>query len=190
MGLLKIHIFDDPVLRQKAEPITEITERHHQLARDMAETMYAAPGIGLAANQIGILERIIVLDVGWPHLEEDDEDEKQPLAMINPEILEESVEDDEYSEGCLSLPEIEGDVWRPSKITVRYQALSGETVTKECEGLYGRCVQHEIDHLNGILFFDRMAEAKRRKLTVALRELGEREPEEGQTRSAKAPSGS
>lgn len=181
---MDIFIYDDPVLRKKAEPIGEVTERHRELAGEMAATMYAAAGIGLAGPQVGVLERIIVVDTEWSHGEEDNPNPKQPITMINPEILEETVEDDVYREGCLSIPGLEGDVWRPIGIKVRYQNLEGETVEIEAEDLFARCIQHEIDHLDGILFIDRMPPKDRKKLTIPLQELIESPPPEGRVRTA------
>lgn len=180
---MDIYIFDDPVLRKKAKPIKTITERHRDLAREMAETMYAASGIGLAGPQVGVLERIILVDVEWGRGDEDDPVPRQPITMINPEILEETVEDDVYKEGCLSIPGLEGDVWRPVGIKVRYQTLEGETLEIEAEDLFARCIQHEIDHLDGILFIDRMPPKERKKLNVPLDELASSQPGPGRTRS-------
>jgi peptide deformylase len=169
MALLPITLYGETPLRETARPIEAITERHQALARDMAETMYQARGIGLAANQVGLLERIIIVDVNW------NEDERKPnlrpVAMINPEVLEESVEDEESSEGCLSLPGINGDVWRPLRIRYRYLTIHGKRVETEAEGLEARCILHEIDHLNGVLFIDRMSAAERAKLAGKLAQL-------------------
>ncbi len=171
MPALKIRYFDDPVLRQKARPIDRIEERHHRLARDLTDTMYLASGIGLAANQVGVLERMIVLDVQWARAPETSRPNPQPTVMLNPEIVEESVEDAQAEEGCLSLPGIVGDVWRATRVLVRFQRLTGETVELECRDLLARCVQHEIDHLHGVLFIDRVPEAQRRALAGPLRKL-------------------
>ena len=171
MALREILIYDDPALRQVAKHVKEITAEHRELASDMAETMYDASGIGLAAVQVGVLQRLIVVDAEWARGEEDDRPPKEPLTMINPEIVEESDEDEDYKEGCLSLPEIEGDVWRSTKIKVKYQDLDGQEVVQDAEDLLARCIQHEIDHLNGVLFIDRMSETKRKKLNNALRRL-------------------
>lgn len=171
MALMEIKLYDDPVLREKARLIAAVEERHRQLGADMAETMYAAHGIGLAANQVGLTERIIVVDVDWPEVDSDDWRDYQPTVMINPEVLEESADDDVYEEGCLSLPEINGEVWRPVSIRYRYTDLDG--VTHECEAsdLQARCIMHEIDHLDGILFIDRMATEPRRGLAGKLAKL-------------------
>ena len=170
MAMLDIYIYDDPILRQTARPVEKITERHRQLAHDMAETMYATNGIGLAANQVGLLERLIVVDVEWSE-RRGNKNPRNPIAMLNPEILEESDNDDMVSEGCLSLPEIEGNVWRPVHIRYRYMDLNGQTVEAEAEDMKARCIQHELDHLNGILFIDRMAAEERQKLAGKLARL-------------------
>lgn len=178
MPTLPISYYGQSVLREQARPIEKISERHRQLARDMAETMYEARGIGLAANQVGVLERLIVVDVDWSDRKSKKEVQpRAPIAMINPELIEESVEDDVYCEGCLSIPEIDGDVWRPFKIRYRYTDLAGDRVEETAEGLKARCIQHEIDHLNGTLFIDHLTPETRGKLAgklTALRQkLGE-----------------
>ncbi len=169
MPKLPIRIYDDPVLREKARPIAAVENRHRELARDMIDTMYAARGIGLAANQVGSLERIIIVDVDWADREEDGiSPVRQPEVLINPEVLEESADDDESSEGCLSLPGIDGDVWRSLHIRYRYTDLEGRVHEAEAEDLKARCILHEVDHLDGILFIDRMIEENRRKLAGRL----------------------
>ncbi|HPK01181.1 MAG TPA: peptide deformylase [Candidatus Sumerlaeota bacterium] len=171
MPLLPIRIYDDPILRETARPIEQVTDRLRALARDMAETMYEARGIGLAANQIGELERIIVVDVDWASRNGRRALPRNPLTLINPEILDDSVEDDVCSEGCLSIPGVEGDVWRPVRIRYRYTDLEGRTHEDEAEGLRARCIQHEIDHLNGVLFIDRMTPEERARLAGALAQI-------------------
>ena len=151
---------------------------------DMLETMYAAPGIGLAAPQVGELKRVIVLDI-------DREDVKTgPLLMANPEIIEASDEDVTYEEGCLSVPEHYSDVVRPAKVTVRYLDRDGETQEMACEGLLATCVQHEIDHLDGILFIDHISALKRnmilRKLLKARKEKERDEAEASRRRKPKS----
>jgi peptide deformylase len=176
MSSLAIHVYGDPILRQKARTIARVEERHQQFARAMAEAMYGARGIGLAANQVGLLERLIVVDVEWSDrkTKADKGLERCPIMMINPEILDESVEDDQTAEGCLSLPEMEGSVWRPSRIRYRYLDLAGRAIEAEATGLLSRCIQHEIDHLDGVLFIDRMAPDAREKLAGKLASLRER----------------
>lgn len=171
MSKLEIRIYGDPVLHEVARPIEQITPRHRELAVDMIETMYASNGIGLAANQIGVAERIVIVDTGWAGKNGKKAQPRNPLVMINPEVIQEGVQDDVYSEGCLSLPEIEGDVWRPVRIKVRYQTLEGETVEREAAELEARCMMHEIDHLNGILFIDRIAPDERERLAGRLAQL-------------------
>lgn len=170
---MEILIYDDPGLRRKAEPIEKIEPRHEKLAADMTETMYDALGIGLAAVQVGVLERMIVVDVEWARAEEGEEPPKDPTVMINPQVLDESAEDESYKEGCLSLPNIEGDVWRPKVVRFRYETLEGEIVERSADELLARCIQHEIDHLDGVLFIDRMSETNRKKLRIALQRLNE-----------------
>jgi peptide deformylase len=142
----------------------------------MAEAMYAARGIGLAANQVGLIERLIVLDAEWTDrkTKADKGQERHPIALINPEILDESIEDDQSAEGCLSLPEMEGNIWRPSRIRYRYRDLTGRAIEAEATGLLARCIQHEIDHLDGVLFIDRMTPDAREKLAGKLASLRER----------------
>ena len=167
MALLPILTAPDPRLKKKSKPVETVDEGLRRLRDDMLETMYAAPGIGLAAPQIGELRRVIVLDI-------DREDVKTgPLFMANPEVIEASDEDATYEEGCLSVPEHYSDVVRPAKVTVRYLDRDGETRELACEGLLATCVQHEIDHLDGILFVDHISALKRnmilRKLAKAKR---------------------
>jgi len=172
MNKLDIKIYDDPLLREKARPIEAITAGHQQLAAEMAETMYQDRGIGLAANQVGVPERMIVIDVEWSEKRNGkNAHPPNPIAMLNPEILEEGTEDDVLNEGCLSLPEIEGDVWRPIHIRFRYQDLAGVAIEREADGLLARCVLHEVDHLNGVLFIDRLAAPERERLAGKLAKL-------------------
>ena len=175
MALLPILTAPDPRLKKKSKPVDTVDAETRQLMDDMLETMYAAPGIGLAAPQVGVLQRVIVLDI-------DREDTKTgPLFMANPEIVEASDEDAVYEEGCLSVPEHYSDVVRPARVTVRYLDRDGKRQDLACEGLLSTCVQHEIDHLDGILFIDHISALKRnmilRKL-LKLRKEKERETAE------------
>ncbi len=168
MAIKTILTAPDPRLKKKALPVASVDADVRQLMDDMLETMYAAPGIGLAAPQVDVLKRVIVLDI-------DREDTKTgPLMMANPEIVEASDEDATYEEGCLSLPEHYSDVVRPAKVTVRYLDRDGVQKDIACEGLLATCVQHEIDHLDGILFVDHISSLKRnmilRKLLKARKE--------------------
>lgn len=172
MSRLTIRIYDDPVLREVARPIEQITEQHRQLAADMTETMYESRGVGLAANQVGVAERMIVIDVEWSEKRNNGNAKaRNPMVMINPEILEESADDERESEGCLSLPQIEADVWRSVRVRFRYTDLNGKVHEEEATGLKARCLQHEVDHLNGILFIDRMAVNEREALAGQLAKL-------------------
>lgn len=157
MAKRPIILLPNPVLKQTAQPIETITEEVKQQAADMIETMYAAPGIGLAANQIGQLNRLIVLD---PHYR-DDQASRAAIVMINPEIVWESEEISVYEEGCLSIPQHYAEVERPLSVRVSYIDLSGERKEWVGENLASHCVQHEIDHLNGVLFIDHLSRLKR-----------------------------
>lgn len=167
MSILPIRMYGDPVLREKAQPITDITDDLRAFAEDMIETMYDANGIGLAANQVGDLRRIFVVDTG----ERDGRKGKFPEVFINPEILESSIEDDTYKEGCLSIPDLEGDVFRPVELKVRYMDLEGQVHEEEMDDIRARVFQHELDHLDGILFVDLMPDKARLKLVGALNKL-------------------
>ena len=155
MAKRPILILPDPRLRAVADPIVEIDKDIKALARDMLETMYEAPGIGLAAPQVGELKRIVVMD-----LSKDDEP-KDPIVMINPEITRFSDETVTTEEGCLSIPELYYDVERPSEVTVRYTDLEGNTVEAEATERFAICVQHELDHLDGVLYIDYLSRLKR-----------------------------
>ncbi len=155
MAKRPILILPDQRLRAVAEPIEKVDAEVKQLAADMLETMYDAPGIGLAAPQIGELRRIVVMDVAK-------EGEKpDPIVMINPEILKYSDETVVTEEGCLSIPEIYYEVERPAEVTVRYIDLEGKTVERDAADRLAICIQHEIDHLDGVLYIDYLSRLKR-----------------------------
>ena len=154
MALIPIILIPDPVLRKVASPVAEITDGIRQLLDDMAETMYDAPGIGLAAPQVNISERIIVMDCGR-------DEEPDLYKMINPEIVASSQERSVLEEGCLSIPNQTADVERPAHVDVRYLDVDGNEQMLHCEGLLAACVQHEIDHLDGLLFIDHISRLKR-----------------------------
>ncbi|MEW6048444.1 MAG: peptide deformylase [Bacillota bacterium] len=143
MAILPIRKVPDPVLRQKARPVQRVTRRHRRLIEDMKETMYDAPGVGLAANQVGVLERVIVVDPG-----------DRFMALINPEILEAEGKSVDV-EGCLSIPGITGYVERAQTVRVRALDERGHPVEFQAEGYLARIIQHEVDHLDGVLFTDR-----------------------------------
>ena len=154
MALIPIVMLPDPVLRAIADPVQEVTDGVRQLLDDMAETMYDAPGIGLAAPQINLSQRLIVMDCG-------SDEEPELYKMINPEIVNRSAELSILEEGCLSIPDQTADVQRPATVDVKYTDVNGAEQMVLCEGLLGACVQHEIDHLNGVLFIDHISRLKR-----------------------------
>lgn len=165
MAILPILVAPHPVLKQKAEPVKEVTPEIAKLMDDMLETMYDAPGIGLAAPQVGVSKRILVIDVSGR-----DEDPK-PLRMANPEVVWSSDDYSVYEEGCLSFPEQYADVERPARVKVTY---IDETNTKreiEADGLLATCIQHEIDHLEGIVFVDHVSTLKRNMIMRKLQKL-------------------
>ena len=155
MAILGIETLGSRVLREKAAPVEAVTDDVRRLVRDMIDTMYDAEGIGLAAPQVGISERILVVDVG------DEDENRQVHALINPVIVEFGKETEKASEGCLSIPGIEEMVTRPARVTVEALNPDGEPVRIEAEGLLARALQHEVDHLDGILFIDRLSSLKR-----------------------------
>ena len=159
MALLKILEFPDPRLRTRAQPVEKVDDALRELIEDMFETMYAAPGIGLAATQIDVHKRLLVADVSV--------EKNEPYVLINPEILEmdgEAVSE----EGCLSVPGYYEEVERAEHIRVRYLNRDGEQVESEFDGILGVCVQHEMDHLEGKLFVDYLSEAKRQRIRKRL----------------------
>jgi peptide deformylase len=155
MTIKPLIILPDPLLRQVSEPFERVDSDVKRLADDMLETMYDAPGIGLAAIQIGVSRRMLVLDVAK------EGEDKSPIVFINPEILSTSDERSTYEEGCLSIPDYYAEVERPAALTVRYLDLEGTQKTLEADGLLATCLQHEIDHLNGVLFIDHISRLKR-----------------------------
>jgi peptide deformylase len=181
MAIRPILTAPDPRLKKKSLPVASVDAEVRQLMDDMLETMYAAPGIGLAAPQVDMLKRVIVLDI------EREDTKTGPLFMANPEIVEASDEDATYEEGCLSVPEHYADVVRPAKVTVRYLDRDNVEQNLTCEGLLATCIQHEIDHLDGILFVDHISSLKRnmilRKLLKARKEA-ERDAADGKPAKA------
>jgi peptide deformylase len=160
MAKRSILILPDPVLRMKASPVAAVDDRVRALADDMLETMYDAPGIGLAAPQIGVLERIVVCDVATG-----EEEEPRPMVLVNPEILSASEELKPWEEGCLSIPDYTEEVMRPATIRVGYLDRNGERQEMDADGLLAVCLQHEIDHLDGVLFIDHLSRLKRERVT-------------------------
>lgn len=170
MALLPILIAPDPRLKQKADPVAEVNAGLRKLMDDMLETMYDAPGIGLAAPQVGVLKRVIVADISR------DGEERQPICLANPEILWSSDDTKPYDEGCLSLPEQFETVVRPARVRIGYLDRDNTAQEIEAEGLLAVVLQHEIDHLEGTLFVDHLSTLKRgmvmRKLKKVRRGLG------------------
>ncbi len=167
MALLYIRKYGDPVLRQKASRVDAFDEELAQFVEDMIETMQAAEGIGLAAPQVGVSRALCVVDVGLI------EEGKPPQVFINPEILEEFGEDVSMEEGCLSIPGVAEEVTRKEGIRLQYQDLQGNLHEMKCTGMLARVLQHEIDHLLGIFFTDRLGPMKRRLLAKKLRAIAE-----------------
>ena len=164
--LRRILTYPDRRLRKVCEPVGNVDDTLRALAADMLETMYEAPGIGLAAPQIGVLKRIIVLDC-----ENDRERSANPVIMFNPEILESSNETNVHEEGCLSIPDEYADVTRPKTVSVRWTGSDGGERTEEFDELWATCVQHEIDHLNGKLFIDHIGPVKRQMIIRRMNKL-------------------
>lgn len=175
MAILHILEVPDPRLKQISAPVTKFDDELRTLVADMFETMYEAPGIGLAAVQVGVPLRVLVIDLQEPDMDAEPEVchshggehhthhpvKKDPRVFINPEILDPSAEHSIYSEGCLSVPEIYADVERPSAIRARWQDLDGKSHEENMDGLMATCLQHEMDHLEGILFIDHLSRLKR-----------------------------
>ncbi|MFN7010284.1 MAG: peptide deformylase [Allorhizobium sp.] len=155
MTIKPLIILPDPLLRQVSTPIERVDAELQKLADDMLETMYDAPGIGLAAIQVGIARRLLVIDLSK------EGEEKQPLVVINPEIIKSSDARSVYEEGCLSIPDYYAEVERPAQVTVKSIDREGKEQVIEADGLLATCLQHEIDHLNGVLFIDHISRLKR-----------------------------
>ena len=158
MAVLSIIELPDPRLKLVSEPVAHVDASVRKLMDDMMETMYDAPGIGLAAIQVAVAKRVLVLDVAR------EDEEPQPLRIANPEIVWASEELNTYQEGCLSIPDYYGDVERPKQVRVRYLDRDGKLQEMNADGLLATCVQHEIDHLNGVLFIDHLSRLKRERV--------------------------
>ena len=158
MAVLPIITAPDPRLKVTCEPVSEVDGSIARLMEDMLETMYLAPGIGLAAPQIGVTKRVLVVDVSPK------DGSREPIRMANPEIVWRSDEMAVYEEGCLSLPEQYADVERPDRIRVHYLDETGARQERDAEGLLATCIQHEIDHLDGVIFIDHLSALKRRMI--------------------------
>jgi peptide deformylase len=155
MSKREIVIEPDPILRKKSESLEKVDDELRSLLDDMLETMYSAPGIGLAAVQVGILKRLIVIDISK------EKDKKNPLFLINPEIISRSKNTSIHEEGCLSLPGHYAEIERPAECHIKYIDYTGKQKEIEANGLLSTCIQHEVDHLNGILFIDYLSKLKK-----------------------------
>jgi peptide deformylase len=171
MAIREIIVLPDKQLRLVSRPVEKVTAELRKLADDMLETMYAAPGIGLAAIQVAQPVRLITMDLA--KRDEEGESTPRPRVFINPEILAVSEERSVYEEGCLSIPEYYEEVERPARVRIRFTDLDGKLHEEDAEGLFATCIQHEIDHLNGVLFVDYLSKLKRdrvlKKFTKAAR---------------------
>jgi peptide deformylase len=172
MALRDIIILPDKRLRTVSKPIAKISDEIRALVADMFETMYEAPGIGLAAIQVGVPSRVVVMDLSKR------ETEAEPKVFINPEITWSSEEKSPYEEGCLSIPEIHEDVERPARVKVKYLDLDGQLHEEDAEGLFATCIQHEVDHLNGVLFIDHISRLKRERIIKKFIKAAKRAAEE------------
>ena len=169
MAIRPLVTLPDPRLRLVSEPLGAVTDEVRALAGDMLDTMYDAPGIGLAAIQIGVPRRLVVIDLARK------DEERRPVALVDPEILWASTETRVHEEGCLSIPEYYEEVERPDRIRYRYRDLKGELVEAEADGMLATCLQHEIDHLNGILFIDHLSRLKRSRVVKKFEKAARRE---------------
>ena len=178
MAIRSIVEVPDPRLREISKPVEGVDEELRALVADMFETMYDAPGIGLAAVQVGVPIRLLVIDLQEPEDPEDPESKvvRDPRVFINPEILWHSETEVPYTEGCLSVPEQYAEVMRPDRIRARWQDEKGKAYEEEIEGLLAVCLQHEMDHLNGVLFIDHLSRLKR---DMVLKKLAKWRKEQG-----------
>ena len=171
MALREIIRLPDPRLRLVSKPVDKISDEVKTLVADMFDTMYEAPGIGLAAIQVGVPQRVVTLDLARK------DEPRQPQVIINPEILWSGEERSIYEEGCLSIPEFYEEVERPAQVKVRYTDLDGNPHEVEANGLLATCLQHEIDHLNGVLFIDHISRLKRERVIKKFAKAAKREAE-------------
>ena len=168
MAIRPLVILPHPLLKQRSEPVAVVDAGVKTLIKDMLDTMYDAPGIGLAAVQIGVALRVVTIDLAR------EDEPKAPLAMVNPEILWASDETKPWNEGCLSIPEYYEDVERPDRIRVAFQDAAGIAREIEADGLLAVCIQHEIDHLDGVLFIDRLSKLKRDRCVKKFAKMAKR----------------
>ena len=173
MALKQILTEPDKILREKSLKVNQVDEDLQKLMDDMLETMYAAPGIGLAAIQVGVPKRVIILDIGWRDKSESTNDEKQvtrknPMYFVNPEIITKSTNNSTYEEGCLSVPGQFAEIERPDKCHIKYLDYYGQPKELMAEGMLATCIQHEMDHLEGILFIDYLSKLKKSMIVKKL----------------------
>jgi len=183
MSILPLIISPDPLLKQVAKEVEKVDAELQKLMDDMLQTMYHEKGIGLAAVQVGVLKRILVMDVNYEsgryenqgcgdsHCEEVHVEDSSPIYMVNPKIIKSSAELSTFSEGCLSFPEIRAEIKRPEKVEVEYLDYHGKKQILKADGILATCVQHEIDHLNGITFVDYLSKTKREMLLKKMGKL-------------------
>jgi peptide deformylase len=171
MALRDILILPDKRLRLRSDPVTKITAEIKTLVEDMFETMYDAPGIGLAAVQVGVPKRVVTVDLAKK------DGPPEPQVFINPEIVWSSEDRSTYEEGCLSIPDIHEDVERPARVRFKYLDLDGKPHEAEAEGLFATCIQHEIDHTNGVLFIDHISRLKRDRIVKKFTKAAKRAAE-------------
>jgi peptide deformylase len=169
MALREIIKLPDKRLRLRSEPIKRIDAAIHKLVDDLFETMYEAPGIGLAAIQIGVPKRVVTMDLSKK------EDDHKPQTFINPEVIWKSAETSKYEEGCLSIPEFYEEVERPAQVKVKYLDIDGNAQEIEASGLLATCLQHEIDHINGVLFIDYISKLKRDRIVKKFAKAAKKE---------------
>jgi peptide deformylase len=169
MTIRPLVILPDPRLKAVSEPVGPVTAEIRTLVADMFETMYDAPGVGLAAIQIGVAKRIVTIDTSK------DDNAREPRVFLDPEIVWSSEEKRVYDEGCLSIPEYYGEVERPDRVRVKFRDLDGKEQEIEADGLLATCIQHEIDHLNGVLFIDHLSKLKRDRVVKKFTKAAKRD---------------
>ncbi|MEQ8605068.1 MAG: peptide deformylase [Marivibrio sp.] len=165
MAILPILVAPHPVLKKKAAPVAEVTDVERKLLDDMLETMYDAPGIGLAAPQVGVSKRMLVIDIARG------DEAPQPMKIVNPEVIEASEDMATYEEGCLSFPDQFAEVKRPARARIRYLDETGVSHEIDADGLLATCIQHEIDHLDGVVFVDHLSQLKRAMILRKLQKM-------------------
>ena len=166
MALREILVVPDPILKQISKPVETVDDDLRALMDDMLETMYDAPGIGLAAIQVGVAKQVIVMDLAR------EDEPPAPRYFVNPQILWASDNTAPYEEGCLSVPEIYDEVERSAEVKIKYLDYHGKEVTEDAEGLYAVCIQHEMDHLKGVLFIDYLSRLKRERAVAKVKKQG------------------